>query len=259
MQFGICTAVENSEAVKNVGWDFVEENVQGFLQGTLPDHEWAGEKRAAAAKLPILAANGLVPGAMKITGPDVSPEKLKAYMTNVCRRAGKVGMKRLVFGSGAARQVPEGFDRKRAREQILDFLRMCAPLAQESNVMIVVEHLNSKECNIITTLAEELEYVKTINHPNIRCLADSWHFWLENESLDTLREAMPFLHHVHVADKDGRVAPGEAGTSDYRPFFKVLKQGGYKGGISVEASNFTDYVHTAPRVLAFLKQQWEQA
>lgn len=259
MRFGICTAVENSQAVKNAGWDFVEENIQGLLQGTLPDGEWTGEKRTAGAALPVYAANCLVPGAMKITGPDVSLEQLKKYMTHVCKRAAKVGIQNLVFGSGGARQVPEGFDRAKARVQMLDFLRMSAPIAQESGVTVVVEHLNSKECNIVTSLAEELTYVREINHPNIQCLADTWHFWLENESLDSLKDSLPYLRHVHVADKDGRVAPGEAGTSDYRPIFQILKRGGYKGAISVEAIGFSDIANVAPRVLAFLKQQWEQA
>ncbi len=131
MRFGICTAVENSEAVKNAGWDFVEENIQGLLQGGLPDSAWTGDKRAAAARLPILAANCLVPGTMKITGPKVSLEQLQAYMANVCRRAARLGIQRLVFGSGGARNIPEGFDRDHARRQILDFLQMSAPIAQD--------------------------------------------------------------------------------------------------------------------------------
>ena len=57
MQFGIYTSVDNSQAVKAAGWDYVEENVQAFLQGTVSDAEWKGAERASYAVLPVPAAN----------------------------------------------------------------------------------------------------------------------------------------------------------------------------------------------------------
>ena len=46
MKFGICTTVENSQAVKTAGWDFVEERVDQLLQGQLAEAEWKGADRA---------------------------------------------------------------------------------------------------------------------------------------------------------------------------------------------------------------------
>src|SRR5690606_15307593 len=184
--------------------------------------------------LPIPSANVLVPGNLKITGPDANLETLRSYMTRVLTRAAKVGIRTLVFGSGGARAVPEGFDRDIARGQIIRFLQMSAPIAQANGVTIVVEHLQRGETNIINSLAEAMSYTWAVNHPAVRCLVDSYHFWTENESLDDLRNAMPLIRHVHVADKAGRVAPG-LGGGDYRPFFAVLKRGGYDGDIAVES------------------------
>lgn len=260
--FGVCTSVENAAVVKAAGWDFVEENVQGLLQGDKPEAEWTGPARLAKADLSaggVPAANCLVPGGLKITGPDASLDKLRPYMENVCRRAAKVGMKTLVFGSGGARQVPEGWDRAAAKKQIVDFIRMSAPIAAASGVTIVAEHLNRKECNIINSVAEAMEYVKEVNHPNFQCLVDSWHLWLEEEPLPNLAAAMPWIRHVHLADKDGRIAPGQAGTSDYRPFFAVLKKAGYNGRISVEAKFVPDLASTASTVLAYVKKAWSEA
>lgn len=259
MQFGICTAVENAQAVKAAGWDFVEESIQGLLQGQLPDAEWKGLERVRKSPLPVPAANMLVPGSLKITGPDADLEKLRAYMTNVLRRAKQTGTKILVFGSGGARRVPDGFDRQSARKQIIEFIRMSAPIAADNGVTLVAEHLNKKECNIINSLDEAMTYVKEVNHPAFQCLADSYHFWEENEPLESLQHAMPWIRHVHLADKGSRVAPGESGASDYRPFFAVLKKAGYDRMISVEATGFRDIAGVGPRVLAFVKKQWEEA
>jgi len=125
-------------------------------------------------------------------------------------------------------------------------------------VTIVIEPLNCGECNIINTVAEAMKYVAVVGHPNLRCLVDSFHFWLEDEPLENLREAVPAIAHVHVADKVGRTAPGESGQSDYRPFFRVLKDGGYDGLISVEAKDF-DVAPSGRKVLEFLRKQWNEA
>jgi sugar phosphate isomerase/epimerase len=177
-------------------------------------------------------------------------------MLNVIRRAQQVGITRLVFGSGGARNVPDGFDRKKAVSQITAFARMSAELAALHGVTIVIEPLNKGECNIINSVAEGMEYVKAVNNPAFQCLVDSYHFWLEDEPLENLKAAMPWIKHVHLADKVGRVAPGLSGQSDYKPFFKVLKDGGYDGTISFEGTTMPDFAVTAPKVLEFIKQQW---
>jgi sugar phosphate isomerase/epimerase len=257
MKFGICTTIENSPAVQAAGWDFIEERVDQLLQGLLPMNEWKGGDRAKNSALPIPAANVLVPALLKITGPDANLDKLRDYMTTVISRAKEIGIRTLVFGSGGARNVPDGFDRHRAQIQIIDFLKLVAPIAQAQGITIVIEPLNKKECNILNSVPEAMVYVRELNHPNIRCLVDSYHFWLENDSLAELARWMPSIAHVHVADKDGRTAPGQSGTSDYQPFFSVLKKAGYDGLISVEAGNFIDAPNSYAGVLEYLKDQWK--
>ncbi len=49
---------------------------------------------------------------------------------------------------------------------------MAASLAEQAGVTIVCEPLNKKESNIINSVAEGIEYVKELNHPNFQCLVD---------------------------------------------------------------------------------------
>lgn len=258
MQFGVCCPPEKGQLIKSQGWDYVEANTQDMLQGTVADADWKGAERAAACPLPIPAMNVLVPATHKITGPEADIAKLRAYMTNVLTRAKKIGTKKLVFGSAGARNLPDGFDRNTARKQILEFLSMAAPIAQDNGVTIVIEPLNRGESNILNSVGESLTYVRELNHPNIRQLVDTYHFWLEAEPLTNLRDAGGLLRHVHVADKDGRVAPGKSGLSDYKAVFRILKELKYDDGISVEAGKF-DIEADGPGVLDFLKKQWAAA
>lgn len=253
MQYGVCVSASQAASARDGGWDFVEENVQSYLKGQTAD--W---QAPAALALPTPAANSLVPGTLPIVGPLRDPDALRAYLGNVFARAKSAGMHTLVFGSGAARNVPDGFDRNNAIDQITDFLADAAALAAANAITLVIEPLNRGECNILNTVAEAMTYVDRLKHPNVQCLVDSYHFWLENEPLTNLEAAMPSIRHVHVADRDGRTAPGESGSSDYGPFMKVLKAGGYDRLISVECRGL-DLRMNGPRALKVLREAWSNA
>ena len=60
-------------------------------------------------------------------------------------------------------------------------------MKQESGIVRVVEPLNRFECNIILSVAEAMEYVKALDHPNLRCLVDSFHLWRDAEPPQTAR------------------------------------------------------------------------
>ena len=253
MKFGACMNSANAPAAKAGGWDFVEESVQRYLKGQ--DESWPTPPSPA---LPVPSANSMVPGNLPIVGPNVSREALTQYMTNVLTRARAAGIHTVVFGSGGARNVPDGFDRNKAVDQITEFLHLVAPIAQSNDVTIVIEPLNRGECNILNSVGEAMTYVKRVDHPSIQCLVDSYHMWLEDEPLSNLEAAMPSIAHVHVADRDGRVAPNESGKCDYPSFFKVLKAGGYDKLIAVETGDL-NLGTNGPRVLKFLQDTWANA
>ena len=259
MKFGVCAKTDAAPTLKEAGYDYVEVGVQAVFQGTLSDDQFPGLGELEASPLPAPAANMLVPGDLKIVGPDADLEALTVYMKHVVERAGKAGTNVLVFGSGAARNVPDDVDRTKARDQVTAFLHAAAPLAQQAGVTIVIEPLNRDECNILNSVGESMEYVRDVNHPGLQCLVDSYHFWLEDEPLSNLEDAMASIKHVHVADKEGRVAPGESGKSDYVPFFKVLKEGGYDRLISIEGRVALDDVEALKRHKAYLDEAWAKA
>lgn len=253
MKFGICGSTGLAVAAAAGGWEYIEENAQGMFRGL--ELDW---QRPAKAALPVPSVNSMLPGSLKITGPDARHEPLLDYMGRLLARAAVSGVDIVVFGSGGARMVPDGWDRQTAVSQIASFLSAVAPIAMQNGVTIVIEPLNRGECNIINTVAEAMTYVHKVDHPNIRCLVDSYHLWLEDEPLSNVEAAMPWIAHAHVADRDGRVAPGESGASDYKPLFGVLKRAGYDRLISVECKGL-DLATNGPRVLSFLKENWSAA
>jgi sugar phosphate isomerase/epimerase len=259
LRFGVCIPLEQAAVAAAAGWDFVEEIVLNFLTAQVPDDHWTGAVRAQQSPLPVLAANRLLPPTLKVTGPKVDSAALKKYMGIVVPRAQAAGIKILVFGSGPARLVTLGFDRERARQQIIDFCRMAADICSAHNIVLVIEPMCRGESNIINSVAEAMEYVRAVNHPACKCLVDSYHSWLENEPITEVERAMPWIAHVHLADVEDRRAPGETAQHDYRPLFAALQRGKYAGLITVESNDLAQFPDGAASVLSFLKQQWTQA
>ena len=264
--FGICAGPEQTPAMQRAGFDYVEGNSQAYFRGKMDDAAFAADggldSYAKASVLPMPACNMLVPGDVAIVGDAgrVDPEAWRAYIGRLLRRAGEAKVETVVFGSGAARGVPEGWDREAAKGQILEFLRYAGPLAEEAGVVIAIEPLNRGECNILNGVAEASGYAKEVASPGVRVLVDSYHSWLEDEQAADIAANIDLVRHVHVADKDGRVAPGESGdvVAKYHEFFGVLKRGGYDGRISIEGKVDFD-AEALRRTLGFLKEQWAAA
>lgn len=215
-------------------FDYLEVNVQEFLIAEEDEAAFAAKLDAAKrAPLPILAANCFIPGALKCTGPDVDTERLVRYAETAFRRAQQVGIRHIVFGSGGSRQIPKGFDRKVARDQFVSYVRRIAPLAAYHEVTLVIEPLNKKECNFINSLGEGASIVEEVNHLHLRLLADIYHMRMEQESPDEIIRHGQWIRHAHVAELEGRFAPGTSGE-DFGPYLRALKKIGYSNALSIE-------------------------
>ena len=253
-RIGVCTSVNNADKLKAAGYDYVEEGVQRFLVPLEPTDKFgANLVNALSASLPVYAYAGFLPGDLKCVGPEADHEAVLAYARTAFDRAGQVGSTIIVFGSGRARRVPDGFSRDEALEQFVELLENMGPIAAEYNIIVAIEPLNQRECNLINTVQQGAEIVRQVNHPNIRVLADIYHMALEDEGPQSILDAGPLLAHVHLAEKEGRTRPGVA-PYDFAPYFDALRRIGYTGGISFECrwENFDEELAPA---LAYIKEQ----
>ena len=69
------------------------------------------------------ACNNFFPGRIRLTGPDVDEQAIRAYYAKALERAATLGVKSIVFGSAGAKRVPEGFDMDRAYQQVVQVTR----------------------------------------------------------------------------------------------------------------------------------------
>ena len=255
MQFGVCAGPEDSAWLKTAGADFVEGHVQLFLKPM--DETWQPPVPPAALAVPLAAYNCLFPTEMRITGPGVDLASVKAYAARACSRASQMGSAVIVFGSGGARKVPDGWPRDKAETQLVEAMQVVGPVAAASGITIAMEHLNRGESNILNSLDEGMEYIRRAAAPGISILCDLYHFALEQEPMESLVRTKAILTHVHIAEPVGRVPPGPKMT-DCRPFFRTLKSIGYDARISIECTWKDINLELAPS-LEFLRREWKTA
>lgn len=234
MDIGVITGIEHAPALHAAGCSFVEVNVQGFFRPQADMTEWAANRAAAAAAaVPPTTSCCFLPGALRSTGPEVDQAAIMVYAETAFARAAEVGCEIMVYGSGGSRQVPDGFDYATATKQFTAILRDLGPIAQRHGVTMVVEPLNSGECNFITSVPEGAAIVRAVDHPNIRLLADFYHMLRDGQGPEQLTGHVDLIAHVHVAECAGRTPPGTAGD-DFRPYLRAVLEGGYRGRIGLE-------------------------
>lgn len=235
MEYGVCVGVDLVEAVKRSGFSYFEWTVGSYLQPSEEDEEFLrARKSVAKAPLPCPAVNVFIPGSLKITGPEVSFGALTTYVETAIRRAYEAEIETIVFGSGGARRVPDGYPRQSAVEQLVQFGTMVAKTAERYGVLVAVEHLNRQECNILTSVQEAAEYVRKVDHPSFRLLVDAYHWAKENEPVESILNNGDLIIHAHIATPANRKPPGVE-TFDFVPFLEALKQVGYDRRLSIEA------------------------
>jgi len=255
IEIGMCLAPERVSALAP-GYDYLELAVSTGLS-PLEDDAAFEPRRAAlrALRPPVRAFNVFAPRELRLTGDSVDWPRVETYVERAMRRAGDLGGRVVVIGSGAARSVPEGFSRAIAWGQLVRFLNLCADHASQQGLVVAIEPLNRGESNIINTYLEAVRLARDVARDEVRVLADIYHFMEEGEPLDDILEGPEWLAHVHLADT-GRRWPG-SGSYPLEQLFAILSEIGYAGRASVECSWGNDFTDESARALRFVRSLLE--
>ena len=233
VKVGVCTR-DYASATK-YGFDYIEPSAADIAAMSEDDFNQFASG-VLASPIRCEAFNGLIRRPdLKVVGNDVPTDALRSYLDGCLARCRRIGASMVAWGSAGSRNVPEGFPRDRAQQQIADFLRMAGDVGRQHKIIVAIEPLRHQECNILNTGAEALEMVRRVKHPNVRMIIDYFHLREENEDLRILEVARHEIVHFHFANPHGRVWPHDLSEDEqYAAFFDYLKKINFSGGISVE-------------------------
>jgi len=116
----------------------------------------------------------------------------------------------------------------------VEVLRKAADFAKQANLTMAIEYLNRFECYFLTTAKDATALVKEVNHPNFRCMYDTFHAHIEEKSqASAIATANGSFAHVHISEND-RGTPG-TGQVHWDEAFSAIKKTGYDGWLVIEA------------------------
>lgn len=233
MYLGICTRLAGLNEAAEAGFAFAEIST-GELLSVESDADFSEvADRIRNAPLPVEAANCFIPGTIKVTGFDVDVTALRGHMEKVLRRAGEAGLSIMVFGSGGARKLPDGFSAEVGWDQLTEAALMAAEIGDRYGVTIVMEPLFKPACNLLNRVDQGVTLVDRVGHPRLKLLGDLFHMQAEAEPVENLIVAGDRLGHIHLATPS-IPATGEGIAYDFPAFFEALNAAGYDGRVSVE-------------------------
>ena len=269
MKFGYCVSMaaqdpagigyERIPILQKLGFDYVEmplaqimsQDEQAFRAGPLAALERCG--------LPCLCMNNFFPGGCRLTGPDADHESALSYAQAAFKRASRLGVRTVIFGSSGARNKPCGTPAFQGIDQLASLLHRLAPLAETHGITIAIEHLNKQESNLINRFSDACALARWVNHPHIGTLLDTFHMNLSGETYDCVLEGGTLLRHVHIARTLGRSLPCPEDEEDYSILFQTLGKINYDGCISLEANTRKDFESEAETALHHLRTTFHNA
>jgi sugar phosphate isomerase/epimerase len=263
MRIALCNEVLGAMALERqceyaaaLGYDGLE--IAPFTLSTSPEKI----STADAAKIrATVEASGLIvtglhwllvkPEGLSLTDPDAAVRtRTLAVMTHLIGLCAELGGAVLVHGSPKQRQIAPGETHAIALARLQDGLAQVALAAARVGVIYCIEPLSRRETELVNTIAEAAELVRSIDHPNLRTMIDCSAAGLtETDSIASLIERwLPtgLIAHVQVNDPNRR-GPGQ-GDMQFAPILAALKRHGYDGTLAVEPF---DYWPDGPGAAAF--------
>jgi D-psicose/D-tagatose/L-ribulose 3-epimerase len=251
VEIGVCGSNDDFSKAVSYGFDYYEPSAVAI--STLSDQAFVDFlEQVLASRLRCRSVNSLI-RTLQVVGDQANLDELSAYLDSTLDRCRQLGVRIAVWGSAASRNVPDGYSRERAWQQITAFLNRAGEIARSKEIVIGIEPLREQESNIINSGAEALRLVHEVAHPNVKMIIDYYHMRVENEDSDILRTAREHIVHLHFANPNGRVWPKSVEEDrEYTRFFDLVKKTGYRGGLSIEGKGTFD--EDAAASLAFFQK-----
>ena len=231
--FGVILPSEHVAAAEAAGADYVEPTIVGNLVVPGAGGRWVmNPEYRGAERSPSFAV--LFPGDMRLADPSFPREVITRYLEDVLGAVSGVAEQDalVVFGSGAARTIPDDVDYAVGARRFAEVLVEARDIAARNGVRIILEPLHRGETNLINTIVEAAAFLDEHGLDGVPVVADLFHIMYEKEPFQAVRAHADRIGHAHIADTDRR-PPGQ-GDWPLREFLTTLRDGGYTGNVSIE-------------------------
>ena len=135
-----------------------------------------------------------------------------------------------------AGKLPPSVDPERARATLVANLRFAADRLKAEGIRLLIEPLNTFDMPdfFLNRTAQALALIRDSGSDNLFVQYDIYHMQrMEGELAATIRQHLPSIGHLQLADNPGRNEPG-TGEINFRFLFRWLDDIGYDGWVGCE-------------------------
>jgi sugar phosphate isomerase/epimerase len=199
---------------------------------------------------------GKVIHGLTLTDPDAAIRKKAIEFIKSMIKLGAAFGAPAIIGSMQG-NVATGVDREEALNWLADGLIYLGKHAASLGVKLIYEPLNRYETNLINTLGDGVEFLKSRQIQHVGLLADLFHMNIEEVDMAaSIKSSGEYVIHVHFADSNRR--PAGNGHSDFSEVANVLKEINYKGYVSAEAFAWPNSQSAATQTIKTFNQYFNQ-
>ena len=222
MKFGLCISSDKALTAYDAGADYYEISASGELY-EITDSEYQTLKSRVLSneKIKPYSTNGLVSGTVKLCGPEADTEKISGYAEKVFGRLSGLGIKMLVFGSGKAREIPDGYPSDKAYGELLRSADIFSDVAAKYGQ------------------TQGADFVRKVAKNNFRLLADFYHVSESGEDFKAIEQNSDIIAHLHISSRERSIIK-DSDRGYISEIAALLKKINYSGAISYEGGQSTE-------------------
>ena len=203
-------------------YDFAAEDIRAKLQGNklalvlhnLPAGDWAAGERGIACH----------------------PNRVDEFRAGVAKAISYAKVLEVGQLNCLAGKLPDGVSAQQAHGVFVENLRFAAGELKKAGLRLLIEPINTFDIPgfFLNRTDQALAILKEVGADNLFIQYDIYHAQrMEGEIAATLRDRLPQIGHLQLADNPGRNEPG-TGELNYAFLFKHIDAIGYTGWIGCE-------------------------
>lgn len=188
-----------------------------------------------------------------VSGDADQRDRAKQFIRSIIDMGGPFGAPAII-GSMQGRWS-EAVDRETAMGYLSDAVNELGQHARQYNTPLIYEPINRYESNMINSVTNGVEFLKSIGNDNVKLLADLFHMNIEDVDIAaSIRDSAGYIGHVHFVDSNRR--PAGCGHIDFAPIAAALKEINYNRYASAEALPWPDSNEAARLTIEAFKKHF---
>ena len=177
-------------------------------------------------------------------------DRFVAKIEESCQVARQLKCKKMTVVAGNNQQ---GMSQQEMLAQVVKALRRAAPIAEQQDVMLILEPMNGRvdhPGHCLYGSPDAIEICKQVDSSHVKINWDLYHMQItEGDLCGRMKEGFPWIGYLQLADHPGRNEPG-SGEIHYNRVLKQALELGYRGYVGLECRPKTDEVTAARGVKA---------